>query len=69
MRSSFATDRGLTLVKTPNLRQQAGRRWLTVVCGMLALALASGVVGTIASSSTPAPARSAVGPFSYFPTE
>ena len=69
MRSSFATYRGLTLMKTPNLRQQAGRRWLTLACGLLALALASGVVGTLASSPTPAPVKSTAGPFSYFPTE
>ncbi len=69
MRSSFATYRGLTLTKTPSLRQQAGRRWLTLACGMLALALASGVVGTLASSSPPAPVKPAAGPFSYFPTQ
>ena len=69
MRSSFATHRGLTLTKTPSLRQVAGRRWMAAACGMLALALASGLIGTLASAPGPVPAKPGVGPFSYFPTE
>ena len=69
MRSSFATHRGLTLMKTPSYRQQARRRWLALACGFMALALASGVIGTLASSSNPATANTAAGPSSYFPTE
>ncbi len=71
MRSSFAVRTGLLpLGKTPNLRQQARRRRLLVICAMLGLALVSGVIGTLS-----APRDAAVGPtpptgpFSYFPTQ
>ncbi|MDB5422710.1 MAG: hypothetical protein JWQ29_126 [Phenylobacterium sp.] len=69
MRSSFAANRGLTLMKTPNLRQQAGRRRLAVACAMLALALASGVIGVLTHAPTEPSGKSTTGPFSYFPTE
>src|SRR5258705_8257528 len=46
MRSSFASQRGLTLLKTPNAREQAGRRRWAVACAMAGLALASGLIGT-----------------------
>ncbi len=69
MRSSFATHRGLTLMKTPSLRQAAGRRWMAAACGLLALALVSGLIGTVASIPGPIPAKPGAGPFSYFPTD
>jgi hypothetical protein len=69
MRSSFATHRGLTLLKTPNVRQQASRRRLAVVCAMLGLALVSGLIGALTHSPGDVFAKASTGPFSYFPTE
>lgn len=70
MRSSFAPRAGLQLLRTPSHRQQVARRRLMVVCAMLGLALAAGVVGSItAPGSDPADAAPRTGPFSYFPSE
>jgi hypothetical protein len=69
MRSSFASQRGLTLLKTPNAREQAGRRRLAVACAMAGLALVSGLIGTLTHAPTEVAAKSTTGPFSYFPTE
>jgi len=69
MRSSFAIGRGATLLKTPNHRQQATRRRLTIVCAVLGLALASGVIGSIVRPAANLPRAPATGPFSYFPSE
>lgn len=55
------------LLKTPNHRQQATRRRAIVVCGVLALALISGVVGSLTHPA--AGPHAATGPFSYFPFE
>ena len=65
MRSSFASRDGFTLLKSPNYRRQAARRRLIVICALLGLALASGVVGSLATPR--GDARPATGPFSYFP--
>jgi hypothetical protein len=69
MRSSFATGRGSMLLKTPSHRQQATRRRLTVLCAVLGLALASGVVGSLIHPAHSLSSRPATGPFSYFPSE
>lgn len=69
MRSSFAMGRGSMLMKTPTYRQQALRRRLTVVCAVLGLALASGVVGSLIHPASSLSSRPATGPFSYFPSE
>ena len=69
MRSSFASQRGLTLIKTPNLRQQAGRRRLAVLGAMLGLAFVSGLIGVMSHKSGEAVTKPTTGPFSYFPTE
>lgn len=69
MRSSYASGRGATLVKTPNHRQQATRRRLTVVCAVLGLAIASGVIGAVVRPAAELPRAPATGPFSYFPSE
>jgi hypothetical protein len=69
MRSSFAARGGFTLMKTPNHREQVGRRRLVVVCTVLAMALASGLIGSMTHSRGEAPARAHTGPFSYFPSE
>jgi hypothetical protein len=72
MRSSFAVRTGLLrLARTPNLREQAQRRRLMVICAMLGLALASGVIGTLTASRDGqfAAADQPTGPFSYFPTQ
>jgi hypothetical protein len=68
MRSSYATPRGAMLLKSPNVRQQAGRRRLVVVCVILALALASGLLGSVIRPGPDLPSRPATGPFSYFPS-
>jgi hypothetical protein len=72
-RSSFAARTGPILMRTPSYRQQALRRRLMVMCAVLGLALASGVLGSLATAP---PARTAAatipaatGPFSYFPSE
>jgi hypothetical protein len=70
MRSSFASHRGLTLMKTPNSRQEASRRRLAVACAMVGLALVSGVIGTLTHAAPgDAFAKASTGPFSYFPTD
>ena len=38
MRSSFVSDRGVPLMRTLNVRQQAARRWALVLGAMAALA-------------------------------
>ncbi|HLZ75250.1 hypothetical protein [Phenylobacterium sp.] len=67
MRSDYAVGRGPLLTKTPNSRQQAGRRRFAVAAGVVALALASALIGALTQpASSP---RIATGPFSYFPSE
>lgn len=68
MRSGFAPRGGLTLLKTPSYRQQAGRRRLIVVCAVLALALASGLIGSLTGPGAGQAIRAATGPFSYIPS-
>lgn len=69
MRSSFATGRAAMLMKTPSHRQEATRRRLAVACAVLGLALASGVIGSLAHPISAPSSRPATGPFSYFPSE
>jgi hypothetical protein len=70
MRSSFAPrGGGFELMKTPSHRHQVARRRMAVVCGILALALASGLIGTLTHPGDPAAASAHTGPFSYFPSE
>lgn len=69
MRSSFASHRGLTLMKSPNSRQEASRRRLAVACAMVGLALISGVIGTLTHAPSDVFAKASTGPFSYFPTD
>jgi hypothetical protein len=66
----FAPRSALVLVKSPNLRQQAARRRTLAVCGVLGLAIASGVVGAVAGHDhAQALGKPQTGPFSYFPSE
>jgi hypothetical protein len=65
----FAFRGGSTLMKTPSHRQQATRRRLMVICGVLALALASGVVGSMTHSRGEVVGKAETGPFSYYPSE
>jgi len=68
MPSSFA-PRGPALTRTPSYRQQAQRRRLLVVCAVVGLALASGLIGSlIQPTGRPVALQTAGGPFSYFPT-
>lgn len=65
MRSSFVSRNGFALAKSPNYRQQASRRRLMVVCAVLGVALASGLLGSLTAPKGEAAAPT--GPFSYFP--
>ena len=62
MRSSYAFGRGSLLLKTPSHRQQAQRRRLAVLCAILGLALASGVVGSMVRPAHSLSSRPATGP-------
>ena len=66
----FAPRSPLALVKSPNLRQQAARRRTLAVCGVLGLAIASGVVGAfVRHGDAETLGKPHTGPFSYFPSE
>jgi hypothetical protein len=67
MRSSLVATKGLKLVRSRSLRDDAARRRWAVVGAVAGLALASGVVGYFTAPSGPAEHRT--GPFSYFPSE
>jgi hypothetical protein len=66
MRYGSASRTGLVLARTPNLREQAARRRLLVVCAVLGLALASGVIGALTPSSHAV--QTGPSPFSFFPS-
>jgi hypothetical protein len=68
MRPGYAIGRPTPLLKTPNLRRQAAQRRLAVICAFLALALVSGVVGSLTRPPAHLSSRPATGPFSYFPS-
>jgi hypothetical protein len=57
------------LQKTPNARHQAARRRLAVVCAILGMALASGLIGSTIHSDQDLSRRPATGPFSYLPSQ
>jgi hypothetical protein len=69
MRPGYATGRPSLLLKTPNLREQAGRRRAAIVCAILGLALVSGLVGSLTRPAAEMSSRPATGPFSYFPSQ
>ena len=69
MRNQFAGRGGFVLIKTPSARQQQSRRKLAVICAILALALAAGVIGSLTAPNTAVMAQATTGPFSYFPSE
>jgi hypothetical protein len=69
MRSSFSARGGFVLTRTPRPREQAARRLLVIVCAMLGLALASGLIGSLTHPSGPVATRPSTGPFSYIPSE
>ena len=69
MRSSFTARTGLSLVRSPSQRQLQVRRRLLAVCAVLALALASGLIGSLATSGGQVFARASTGPFSYVPAQ
>jgi hypothetical protein len=57
------------LMKTPSYRQQAGRRRLTVVGGIVVLALGSAGIGALIHPTPQVAGQSTTGPFSYFPSQ
>jgi hypothetical protein len=69
MQRAFAPRRGPILMKTPTHRQEAVRRRLVVVCAVLGLALASGLIGSLIRPSSHVSSRPATGPFSYIPAQ
>lgn len=69
MGSRFQSRDGFVLIKTPSARQQQARRKLAIICGILALALASGLIGSLTSPNTAIVEKPTTGPFSYFPSE
>jgi hypothetical protein len=68
MQSGFAPRRGPILTKTPTHREQAVRRRLAVICGILALALASGLIGSLIRPAHAVSDGPQAGPFTYFPS-
>jgi hypothetical protein len=69
VRNQFTSRDGFVLIKTPSARQQQQRRKLAVICGILALALASGLIGSLTSPNAAIVGQATTGPFSYFPSE
>ena len=70
MPSTFAARSGLSLSRTPSHRQQVSRRRLALLCALVGLALASGVIGSLVRPAAEAlPNHPATGPFSYFPAQ
>jgi len=69
MQSDFFDPHRPLLQKTPSHREQAARRWLGVLCAVAALALASGVAGSLIHPASHLSSRPATGPFSYFPSQ
>ena len=69
MREVFASRNALVLVKSPSIRQQAARRRAIAVGGVLALAVASGVVGALSHRSSETLGKPQTGPFSYLSSE
>ncbi|HEX4712279.1 hypothetical protein [Phenylobacterium sp.] len=57
------------LMKTPTHRQQTVRRRLAVICAMLGVALASGLIGSLIHPASQVSSRPATGPFSYIPAQ
>jgi hypothetical protein len=68
MQTGFTARRGSILLKTPTHRQQAVRRRLAAICAILALALVSGLIGSLIHPTHVVSSRPATGPFSYFPS-
>ena len=64
MQTGIAPRGGYILMRTPTARQQARRRWLVVVCAMAALAITSGLIGSLAGAPKTAPSA-----HSYLPTQ
>ena len=69
MRSSFAVRSGLKLARSPNHREQVTRRRMAVIGAVVGLALASGLIGSLAGPHGSTESVTRTGPFSYFPTE
>jgi hypothetical protein len=69
LQSGYGARRGPILTMTPNHRQLILRRRLTILCAVIALALISGLVGSLTHPANPISSRPATGPFSYFPSQ
>jgi hypothetical protein len=57
------------MYKSPNARQQAGRRRSLAAAGLLALALASWTLGAVSHPRPEPVGKARTGPFSYFPSQ
>jgi hypothetical protein len=68
MRSSLVATKGLKLIRSRSVREDAQRRRWAVLGAMAAVALASGLVGYLTTPGSAADAAP-TGPFSYFPSE
>ena len=68
MRSSFSSDIGLKLTRTPSARQMAYRRRLTALAVVVALGMAGGLLGVFATTNAQIESAGRIGPFSYFPS-
>lgn len=69
MRTIYVASRQSLLLKTPNAREQAARRRLTILGAVLGLALASAFLGATVHPNHDLARQPATGPFSYFPSE
>jgi hypothetical protein len=69
MRSQFTSRDGFVLIKSPSARQLASRRKLAVIIGVVGLALASGIIGSMTRPTAAEPGHAHTGPFSYFPSQ
>jgi len=67
MRSSLVATKGLKLVRSRSVREDAARRRWVVAGAIAGLALAGGLAGYLTAPS--GPGEVPTGPFSYFPSQ
>jgi len=69
MPETFASRSKVSLIRSPSPRQQATRRRRLALGGVLALALASGLVGAMSDHHAETLGQPQTGPFSYIASE